>query len=121
MTAPGFGIVFNQYKTLIALDNLVAHIDRGFTFTIKGEVQETPYRSAVRENDTETISENCTVDEGLTFDLLKRANKVRELHINNEFITFMVAYETDGVSISGDFTKLPEGTFGKQEFTLTKG
>jgi HEPN domain-containing protein len=117
----GYSIVINQHRTLIALDNTIDFIDKGFLVK-KGDVEiDTPLRRAVLNNDRAILDDNVAQG-GITFsDLAARRNKVFELRVDHKLATIQAQYETEGVNIVGDFCKKPDISAAKSQWKLTLG
>ncbi len=116
-----YWIVINQHRTLICLDALMLHLDEPFSMRQSEKALQTPIQHGISSNDKNLITDNTAISPGLLQEVLKRTNKVIELGIGKRFINLLVAYETDGVSMSGDFLKEPNFQEGKAEFQLTFG
>lgn len=120
-SAPGFSIVINQYRTLFAIDQFVAHLDQGFSIESNGISAQTPYRASVERADIRVIEDNVAVNPTLFVDLCRRHNKVLDLKVENDYSTLSVLYETEGVNMAGSFTKIPELSLNKSSFLLSRG
>lgn len=117
-SAPGFSIVINQYRTLFAIDMLIANIDRGFVIST-GE--NTPYRASVELADPRVVEENVAINPGLLPVLASRPNRVLDYKVEDDHQTFYAKYSTEGVNMVGSFLKRPEITLTKSTFTLSRG
>lgn len=120
-SAPGFAIVINQYRTLFAIDEFVAHVDRGFSIESNGISAQTPYRASVAQADLRVIEDNIAVNPTLVVELRRRHNKVLDLKVEDDYKTLSALYETDGVNINGSFAKIPELSSKKSGFLLSRG
>lgn len=121
VTSPGFSIVINQYKTLMALDRTVANIDSGFKIVINGADQPTPYRRDLAESRTELIEDNVALSPSIISDIISRNNKVYELKIEKGLNFIMATYQTNGVNFDGTFLKKTEIGTSRSSFQLTRG
>ncbi len=119
--SPGFGIVINQYRSLVALDTMLAAIDRGFNITKNGKTTDTPLRASVKNNDERVLVDNIIFGNTSIDQLLLRSNKVHEMKVSNNLQTLFVQYETDGVQIEGSFCKKTDVSFKKKQWQLTRG
>lgn len=117
-SAPGFAIVINQYRTLFAIDTLVANVDR--CFVIEGG-EKTPYQASVATANPQVIEENIALDPALLLTLRLRPNKVLDYKVEDDYQTIHAVYSTNGVNMSGPFTKIPEISVKKSAFTLSRG
>lgn len=121
VSSPGLAIVINQYRTLMSLDAVVAQIDAGFKHKDGKTLIETPYRLDCKNSNPRLIVDNVVLDQNLLYAMQKKSNKVLELKIEKNLMTFSVSYETEGVGLEGSFLKIPELSIEKSSFTLTRG
>ncbi|MBS98356.1 MAG: hypothetical protein CMI01_06730 [Oceanospirillaceae bacterium] len=119
--SPGFGIVINQYRVLMALDSTIATIDEGFSIKKNGQEIDTPLRGAIANDDRRVTDDNIAVDSKIFRDLVSRSNKIHEMKVGKDLQTLVVEYETDGVQIEGSLCKKTDIGFGKNQWQLTKG
>lgn len=120
-SSPGLSIIINQYRTLMTLDRLIAEIDRGFQLSHDANAAATPYQAGVKREDPELLLDNVAIDPPLVLTLMQSNNKVVELKVEDDFSTMRAEYETMGVNAAGSFTRLPEISTKKNEFTLSRG
>lgn len=121
VSAPGLAIVINQYRTLFALDATIAKVDIGFKIIENGKTLPTPFQQCVVSNNLQLLDDNIALRSELLRELTQRSNKVLELRIENDYSGLRVEYETEGVNMSGLFTKIPDLSTKKTEFQLTRG
>lgn len=117
-SAPSFAIVINQYRTLFAIDRLVADIDRCFTV---GGGEKTPYRASVEGADPRLLDENVAINPALLPMLVHRPNRVLDYKVEDDHQTVCATYSTEGVKMTGRFMKQPEISLTKSTFTLSRG
>lgn len=119
--SPGFGIVINQYRSLMALDTTISTIDQGFSITKNGQEIDTPLRHAVANDDERVTIDNVAINRMLIEKIALKNNKVHEMKVSKDLRTLVVEYETDGVQVEGSFCKKTDIGYDKKQWQLTKG
>lgn len=117
----GFSIIINQYRTLIALDETVANIDKGFL--VKHGVNEidTPLRRAMKAKEPTVFIDNVPLG-GIGFsELAQRPNMMYELKVDHKLASIKVTYQTEALNIIGDFCKKPDLSARKTILKLSLG
>ena len=121
VSAPGLAIMLNQYRTLMCLDKTIAHIDAGFTFEQQQNLMKTPYEHSLTMGASQLLDNNVAIRPAELSAFLSQSNKVVELKIEDNFFVLRAEYQTDGVSLLGSMTKIPELSTKKSQFQLTRG
>jgi HEPN domain-containing protein len=116
-----FGIVINQYRTLIELDATILTIDGGFKLHRNRELQETPLTKAINEKNPMVLEQNVPLGTTSIDTLFESPNKMHEIKIAKNLQTLSVQYDTEGLNIVGDFCKKTDIGFGKQQWQLALG
>lgn len=113
-----FGIVINQNRTLLVLDQTIALINSGFDVS-EGE---TPLNRGVKRQDSILMDRN--VPPGgieLTVQVVM-PNMVEEfLSGPKPSDTFGVKYQTEGLNVTGNFMKRPQFNFKTGKGKVSKG
>jgi uncharacterized protein (UPF0332 family) len=117
----GYGIVINQYRTLVALDGAMLTIDSGLKLQANSEPHPTPLQRAIADGDPLILADNVHLKQIQPNDLLTRPNKMLELKVGKDLQTLIAEYETDGLNIIGDFCKKTDMDFGKVQFKFAMG
>ncbi|WP_457356045.1 hypothetical protein [Roseateles sp. P5_D6] len=117
-SAPGFSIVVNQYRTLFAIDMLIADIDQCF---VVASGEKTPYRASVERADPRVLEENVAISPALLPALVRRPNRVLDYKVEDDHQTVYATYSTEGVNMAGPYLKRPDITLTKSTFSLSRG
>lgn len=112
----GFGIVINQHRTLLALDQTIVLIDSGFSRSGSG----TPLQQGLAAKDSTLMDRNVPLGAMSLQDLAQLRNQVQEVLVGKKFQTISANYETEGLNITGSMMKKPQFSFktGKGRLSL---
>jgi hypothetical protein len=118
---PGYTIVINQHRTLVALDFTMLTIDSGITLRLNDEPHPTPLQQAVSSKDPLVLADNVALKTISQEDIFQRHNKMFELRVGKNLETLLAMYETEGLNIIGKFCKTTDMDFNKPQFYLARG
>jgi len=118
---PGYTIVINQHRTLMALDLTMLTIDSGITLRLNGEVHKTPLQNVIETKGPAIYSDNVPLKAISLEELSQRPNKMFELRVGENLRTLTATYETEGLNIVGKFCKTTDMDFNKRQFYLARG
>lgn len=120
---PGFNIVVSQFRTLAALDVMVAVIDHGFDVQRDGTALDTAYRAAVKSGNAELRQDNIVLSELSLADLASKENRVYELRVTDLGGSIAVEYVVAGVRLDGGYLDREACVVGSdpRELLLSRG
>lgn len=118
---PGYNIVINQHRTLLALDQTMVTVDFVIALGVNGMPHPTPLRRAIELRDSLVYLDNVALKTISFEELAQRNNKMFELRVSKHLETLAITYETEGLNIVGSFCKPTDMDFNKFEFFLARG